>query len=85
MNRREFLHLLSAASAAGMALPLDPARAEQAAEALYDAAGFRQRVAAAHHRLPRAIAADLFPRAQRQSRRRRAWRASRRIWSARPS
>jgi S-sulfosulfanyl-L-cysteine sulfohydrolase len=40
MNRREFLHLLSAASAAGLALPLDPARAEQAAEALYDAPAF---------------------------------------------
>ena len=40
MNRREFLQLLSAASAAGMALPLDPARADQAAEALYDAPGF---------------------------------------------
>jgi sulfur-oxidizing protein SoxB len=40
MNRREFLQLLSAASAAGMALPLDPARAEQAAESLYDAPAF---------------------------------------------
>ena len=40
MNRREFLQLLSAASAAGMALPLDPARADQAAEALYDAPAF---------------------------------------------
>ena len=40
MNRREFLHLLSAASAAGLTLPLDPARAEKAAEALYDAPAF---------------------------------------------
>jgi sulfur-oxidizing protein SoxB len=40
MNRREFLHLLSTASVAGMALPLDPVRAEQAAEALYDAKPF---------------------------------------------
>ena len=40
MNRREFLHLLSTASAAGMALPLDQVRAEQAAEALYDAKPF---------------------------------------------
>ena len=40
MNRREFLHLLTAASAAGLALPLDAARAEQAAEALYDAPAF---------------------------------------------
>ena len=40
MNRREFLQLLSAASAAGLALPLDAARAEQAAEALYDAPAF---------------------------------------------
>ncbi|MCW2272837.1 thiosulfohydrolase SoxB [Rhodoblastus acidophilus] len=40
MNRREFFHLLSAAGAAGMALPLDSSRAEQAADALYDAPGF---------------------------------------------
>ena len=40
MNRRDFLHLLSAASVAGMALPLDPARADQAAEALYEAKPF---------------------------------------------
>jgi sulfur-oxidizing protein SoxB len=40
MNRREFLHLLSTASVAGMALPLDPARADEAAEALYDAPAF---------------------------------------------
>ncbi|MDE2578866.1 MAG: thiosulfohydrolase SoxB [Hyphomicrobiales bacterium] len=40
MNRREFLHMLSIASAAGMALPLDVARAEQSAEALYDAPAF---------------------------------------------
>jgi sulfur-oxidizing protein SoxB len=40
MNRREFLQILSAASAAGLALPLDAARAEQAAEALYDAPAF---------------------------------------------
>ncbi|WP_374544739.1 thiosulfohydrolase SoxB [Rhodoblastus sp.] len=40
MNRREFLHLLSTASVAGMALPLDPARADDAAEALYDAPAF---------------------------------------------
>ncbi len=40
MNRREFLHLLAAASAAGMALPLDPSRAEDEAEAFYDAKAF---------------------------------------------
>ncbi len=40
MNRREFLHLLFAASAAGLTLPLDPARAEKAAEALYDPPAF---------------------------------------------
>ena len=40
MDRREFLQLLSAASAAGLALPLDPARAANAAEALYDAPAF---------------------------------------------
>lgn len=40
MNRREFLSLLSAASAAGMALPTKFARAEKAAEALYDAPAF---------------------------------------------
>ena len=40
MNRREFLQLLSAASAAGMALPLDPSRAAEAAETLYDAPAF---------------------------------------------
>jgi S-sulfosulfanyl-L-cysteine sulfohydrolase len=40
MNRREFLQLLSTASVAGMALPLDPARADEAAEALYDAPAF---------------------------------------------
>jgi len=40
MDRREFLQLLSAASAAGLALPLDPARAAEAAEALYDAPAF---------------------------------------------
>jgi len=40
MNRREFLQILVAASAAGLALPLDIARAEDAAEALYDAPAF---------------------------------------------
>jgi len=40
MDRRDFLHLLGMASAAGMSLPLSPARAEQAAEELYDAPAF---------------------------------------------
>ena len=40
MDRREFLHLLGMASVAGMPLPLSAARAEQAAEELYDATAF---------------------------------------------
>ncbi|MGO8908637.1 MAG: thiosulfohydrolase SoxB [Bradyrhizobium sp.] len=40
MDRREFLHLLGMASVAGMPLPLSTARAEQAAEQLYDAPAF---------------------------------------------
>ncbi len=40
MNRREFLHLLALASASGMALPTEIARAEAAADRLYDAPAF---------------------------------------------
>ncbi|MCE1236888.1 MAG: thiosulfohydrolase SoxB [Hyphomicrobiales bacterium] len=40
MNRREFLQVLAMASASGMALPTEIARAEAAAEALYDAPAF---------------------------------------------
>ncbi|MDK9695537.1 MAG: thiosulfohydrolase SoxB [Siculibacillus sp.] len=40
MNRREFLHLLTVASASGMALPTEIARAEASAEAFYDAPAF---------------------------------------------
>ncbi len=40
MNRREFLHLLAVASASGMALPTEIARAEASAEAFYDAPAF---------------------------------------------
>ena len=40
MDRREFLHLLGIVSVAGMPLPLSLARAEQAAEELYDAPAF---------------------------------------------
>lgn len=40
MNRREFLHLLALASASGMALPTEIARAEAAAEGVYDAPAF---------------------------------------------
>ncbi|WP_029010301.1 thiosulfohydrolase SoxB [Azospirillum halopraeferens] len=40
MNRREFLHVLTAAAAAGMVLPSGPARAEAAAAAFYDAPAF---------------------------------------------
>ncbi|WP_294537215.1 thiosulfohydrolase SoxB [uncultured Rhodoblastus sp.] len=40
MNRREFLHVLSTASAAGLTLSLKPALAEQSAEAVYDAPAF---------------------------------------------
>ena len=40
MNRRHFLQLLAAAGAAGMSLPDDIARAEQAADRLYDVPAF---------------------------------------------
>jgi sulfur-oxidizing protein SoxB len=40
MNRREFLRLLAVASASGMALPTEIARAEAAADAFYDAPAF---------------------------------------------
>ncbi|MGQ9371028.1 thiosulfohydrolase SoxB [Azospirillum sp. ST 5-10] len=40
MNRREFLHVLSAAAATGMVLPAGLARAEAAAAAFYDAPAF---------------------------------------------
>jgi sulfur-oxidizing protein SoxB len=40
MNRREFVRLLSMASAAGMGLSLDQAKAAQAAQALYNAPAF---------------------------------------------
>jgi sulfur-oxidizing protein SoxB len=40
MNRREFLHLLSLASMAGMTFPLSPVKAAQEAESLYDANAF---------------------------------------------
>ncbi|WP_333826122.1 thiosulfohydrolase SoxB [Pinisolibacter sp.] len=40
MNRREFLHLLAVASASGMMLPSEIARAEASAEAFYDAPAF---------------------------------------------
>ena len=40
MNRREFLHLLAVASASGMVLPTEIARAEASAEAFYDAPAF---------------------------------------------
>lgn len=40
MNRRDFLQLLAAAGASGMALPTDIARAEKAADRLYDAPAF---------------------------------------------
>jgi S-sulfosulfanyl-L-cysteine sulfohydrolase len=42
MNRREFLHLLGTASAAGMALSVDPARAQAQADRLYDLPRFGQ-------------------------------------------
>ena len=40
MNRREFLQVLAVASASGMALPTEIARAEASAEAFYDAPAF---------------------------------------------
>lgn len=40
MNRRDFLQVLAAASATGMALPTSIARAEKAADRLYDAPAF---------------------------------------------
>jgi sulfur-oxidizing protein SoxB len=40
MNRREFLQVLAMASASGMALPTEIARAETAADRLYDAPAF---------------------------------------------
>ena len=71
MNRREFLQLLSAASAAGHRAAARSGPRGTGRRGALRRASLRQRVAAAHHRLPRAIAADLFPRAQCQYRRRR--------------
>ncbi len=55
-----------------------PARAAK----LYDVPRFGNVQSAAFHRLPRATAADLFPRAQRQPGHRRGARQGRRTWSA---
>ena len=77
MNRREFLHAVAAAAAAG--LPVDSragARALGGRFFLRRRRAVRQRQPAAFHRLPRAAPPDLFSRAERQSRRRRRERAA---------
>ena len=72
-SKREFVQVLAAAvgrPAWRLARYADADAATAAAGAVRRAA-VRQRVAAAHHRLPRAAQADLLSRAERQPRRRR--------------
>ena len=73
MRRREFLQALAAASVAG--LPLDASRARRATPTAGASTTalepFGNVAPAAHHRLPRAAAADALSRAERQPRRRR--------------
>ena len=73
MTRREFLQVLAAAAAAGLPVATRAAQdlAPPAPRSTTARQAVRQRQPAALHRLPRAAAADLLPRAERQPRRRR--------------
>jgi sulfur-oxidizing protein SoxB len=83
MNRREFLQILAAASAAGFALDsrlsLLAAKGGPRRSTMCRASAT---CTAALHRLPRPAAADPFPRAEREPRHRRRHRQGRRTWSA---
>ncbi len=83
MDRREFLQVLAVAAAAGLPIASRDALAAAPASAkMYELPRFGNVQLPALHRLPRAVAADLFPRAERQPRHRSTPWASRRTWSA---